>query len=119
MGSSRTAAVTSAPTKYYLQKSGTGNRVLSPVVLPAKWYLLWTFNCGAKRGTFKLTSTKKGQSLVTVSNQTGLGGGGQRPFTKSGTYKFAMETACTWKVSAASAPPIVAKSTTTTTAPKK
>jgi hypothetical protein len=108
----------SAP-KYYLQKAGTGNKVLSSVALPSKWYLLWTFNCGAKRGTFKLTSTKKGQPLLAVTDQTGLGGGGQRPFTKSGTYRFAMRTTCSWKVTVASKPPSAAKSTTTTTAPKK
>jgi len=73
----------------------------------------------SKRGTFKLTSTRKGQPSLVVYDQIGLGGGGQRPFTKSGTYRFAMKTTCSWKVSVASKPPSVAKSATTTTAPKK
>lgn len=119
MTSSSAAIVGTTAPKYYLQKAGTGNKVLSSVALPSKWYLLWTFNCGAKRGTFKLTSTKKGQPLLAVTDQTGLGGGGQRPFTKSGTYRFAMRTTCSWKVTVASKPPSAAKSTTTTTAPKK
>ena len=116
---SSAAIVSTTAPKYYLQKSGTGNKVLSSVTLPAKWYLIWRFDCGVKRGNFQLTSTKTGQSSLSVADQTGLGGGGQRPYTKAGTYKFAMKTACSWKVTAASSPPVVANSTTTTTAPKK
>ena len=117
MTSSRAATVASP--KYYLQKSGKGNEVLSSVVLPSKWYLIWRFDCGVKRGTYVLSSTKEGQPSITVANQTGLGGGGQRPFTKSGAYKFAMKTTCSWKVTVASSLPVVASSTTTTTVPKK
>ena len=116
---SSAAAVTTTAPKYYLQKAGTGSKVLSTVALPAKWYLIWRFDCGVKRGTFVLTSTKTGQSALSVADQTGLGGGGQRPYTKAGTYKFAMKTTCSWKVTAASSIPAVASSTTTTTAPKK
>jgi hypothetical protein len=119
MTSSGAATVAVAAPKYYLQKSGTGNEVLSSVALPSKWYLIWRFDCGVKRGTYVLTSTKKGQPSITVANQTGLGGGGQRPFTKSGAYSFAMKTTCSWKVTVASSLPVVAKSTTTTTVPKK
>jgi len=102
MTSSSAAIVGTTAPKYYLQKAGTGNRVLSSVALPSKWYLLWTFDCGSKRGTFKLTSTRKGQPSLVVYDQIGLGGGGQRPFTKAGTYRFAMKTVCSWKVSVAS-----------------
>jgi len=102
MTSSSAAIVGTTAPNYYLQKAGTGNRVLSSVALPSKWYLLWTFDCGSKRGTFKLTSTRKGQPSLVVYDQIGLGGGGQRPFTKAGTYRFAMKTVCSWKVSVAS-----------------
>ncbi len=105
MTSSGVAIVGTTAPKYYLQKAGTGNRVLSSVALPSKWYLLWTFDCGSKRGTFKLTSTRKGQPSLVVYDQMGLGGGGQRPFTRSGTYRFAMKTTCSWKVSVASKAP--------------
>ena len=82
------------------------------MVLPSKWYLTWKFDCGAKKGTFVLTSTRQGKSSLDVNGskgQTGLGGGGQQPFTKAGTYKFAMKTTCTWKVTASSGPLVATK----------
>ncbi len=102
------AAVTStaAGTKYYLQQSGTGNKVLRSVALPSKWYLTWRFDCGTKKGDFVLTSTRKGQSPLTVAHQgPGLGGGGQKPYKKAGTYKFAIKTTCSWVVSVSASPP--------------
>jgi len=96
------AVATAAAPKYYLQQSGTGSKNLRAVALPSKWYLVWKFNCGAKKESFSLTSTKQGQSALAVARQTGLGGGGQRPFTKSGTYKFAIRTICAWQLSAVS-----------------
>jgi hypothetical protein len=83
---------TAAP-KIFLQQSGVGNRTLRAVVLPSKWYLTWKFDCGGKRQSFLLTSTRKSASPVTLARQNGLGGGGQPPFTKSGTYKFATKAA--------------------------
>ena len=101
------AAITAKAPKIYLQQSGTGNKALHPVALPSKWYLTWKFNCGAKKGTFILTSSRQGKSSVFVNGskgQTGLGGGGQQPYTKSGTYKYAIRTTCGWKVTASSGP---------------
>ena len=90
-----------------------GSKTLRSVTLPSKWYLTWTFDCGAKKGTFLLTSTRQGsKSSVDVNSakgQTGLGGGGQRPFARAGTYKFAVATICSWKVTASSAPLPAAK----------
>jgi len=65
-----------------------------------------------------LTSTRQGGSPVQQTKQTGLGGGGQKPFSASGKYSFAVTTTCTWTISAGPIPK-VATSTTTTTAPKK
>ncbi len=99
-----------AATKYYLQSSGKGNKVLRSVALPSKWYLTWRFDCGTRKGDFVLSSTRKGQSSVTVARQgPGLGGGGQLLFKKAGTYKFAVKTTCSWTVSASATPPGAAK----------
>ena len=65
------AVATAAAPKYYLQQSGTGSKNLRAVALPAKWYLVWKFNCGAKKESFSLTSTKQGQSALAVARQTG------------------------------------------------
>ena len=107
------ATVSAAAPKIYLQQSGARSKTLRSVALPSKWYLTWTFDCGAKKGTFLLTSTRQGsKSSVDVNSakgQTGLGGGGQRPFARAGTYKFAVATICSWKVTASSAPLPAAK----------
>ena len=105
-------AKTSSAPKYYLQQSGKDSKTLRSVVLPSKWYLIWKFDCGAKKGTFVLSSTRKGDTADFINGtkgQTGLGGGGQLPFKKSGTYGFAMKTSCSWTVDAASGPPVAAK----------
>jgi hypothetical protein len=105
-------AKTPAAPKYYLQQSGKGSKTLRSVVLPSKWYLIWKFDCGVKKATFTLSSTRKGDKPEYVNGakgQTGLGGGGQLPFKMSGTYRFATKTTCSWTVSAASGPPVAAK----------
>jgi hypothetical protein len=89
-----------------LQQSGTGNKALHSIALPSKWYLTWKFDCGAKKGTFVLEQARNGNTSYNVNGskgQTGLGGGGQQPFTKSGSYKLTLKTSCTWKVTASSA----------------
>lgn len=107
VSASSSAAVTPATAvKYYLRQAGTGNKVLHAVALPSKWYLTWKFDCGSKKGYFLLTSTRKGAKAVTVARQgPGLGGGGQLPYKKAGSYRFAVKTACAWTVSASSVPP--------------
>ncbi len=103
-GPSATSSV--AAVKYYLRQSGTGSKVLHPVALPSRWYLTWKFDCGTKKGDFVLTANRKSQSTFTVAHQgPGLGGGGQLPYKKAGTYRFTIKTTCTWNLSASSGPP--------------
>ena len=106
----QSVAHATTPIKYYLQQSGTGSKALRAVVLPSKWYLIWKFDCGAKKGTFIFSSTGKGDMSHFVNGakgQTGLGGGGQLPFKTSGTYHFTTKTTCGWTISAASGLPVV------------
>ena len=94
--------------KMYMQESGTGNRLLPSVTLPSKWTVTWKFDCqnlSKKVGTFILSSTEQGRSSARLTDQTGLGGGGQRPFTVSGKYSFAITTTCGWKLTAGTTPP--------------
>jgi hypothetical protein len=80
ISSSSATGVSTAATKYYLQQSGKGNKVLRSIALPSKWYLTWRFDCGTKKGDFVLTSTRKGHPSLTVARQgPDLGGGGQQP----------------------------------------
>jgi hypothetical protein len=44
-----------------------------------------------------------------LTDQTGLGGGGQKPFTRSGRYGFAINTSCGWDLTVESTPPPAAK----------
>ena len=37
------------------------------------------------------TAIDHGSSRTVVTDQTGLGGGGQKPYTKSGEYRFASQ----------------------------
>jgi hypothetical protein len=92
-----------APTKPLLGKSGTGDEALGSVALPAGWTVSWGFQCpDSKKGTFVLTETAAGAKAVTVTNQTGLGGNGHKPYTTSGTYSFAVTTTCGWQVNVGS-----------------
>jgi hypothetical protein len=98
--------------KVYLKTAGAGNRALSAVNLPAGWTVVWTFDCqnvAKQRGTFVLRSTAQGGSPVKLTDQTGLGGGGQKPFTRSGRYGFAINTSCGWDLTVESTPPPAAK----------
>ncbi len=111
-----------AAAQKFLDQSGTGNKSLTPVALPSKWTVTWTFNCQnpATTGTFSLGSTGKGTPTAIITSQTGLGGGGHKPYTKAGTYTFIVKTTCGWKVTVGSTPTVPVKSvvTTTTTAKK-
>lgn len=110
--------------KQYLVKSGSGDKVLSAVKLPGAWTVGWTFDCQSPstKGTFALSTTASGGTPVSVTSQTGLGGGGHKPFNnKAGSYGFAVSTTCGWKVTVGSTPvvPVTAstksKSVATTT----
>ena len=88
-----------------ISKSGTTDGTLGPVVLPAAWTVSWSFECpNSKKGTFVLSATAVGGLPVTVTNQTGLGGGGHKPYTTSGSYSFAVKTTCAWNVKAGVTP---------------
>ncbi len=112
-------SATPAAAKQYLQESGTGDKLLSAVTLPQAWTVSWTFNCqdASTSGTFSLTTTKNDGKPVSVTNQTGLGGGGHKPFTVAGKYGFAVTTTCGWKATVSSTPktPVKASVPATTT----
>ena len=99
--SSTTAAAPRSPSDPYVNQSGTGNKTLAAVALPSLWTVTWRFDCEdpSTRRPFELTATKAGASPVTVTKQTGLGGGGFKPFRTAGTFTFAVTTSCGWTVS--------------------
>ncbi len=106
---------TTTASKHFLQLSGTGDKAIAAMPLPSRWTLAWKFDCQSPgtTGTFQLLATRRGGTPVSVTNQTGLGGGGQKPFTQSGTFSFAVKTTCSWKVSTATTPRTAAESATT------
>jgi hypothetical protein len=101
-----------AAPKIYMQRSGTGNRELSSMMVPPKSSVVWRFDCQnapKQRGTFVLSSKEQGHSAVKLTDQTGLGGGGQKPFWQSGRYSFGVNTSCGWTVTVESTPLPAAK----------
>jgi hypothetical protein len=56
-----------------------------------------------------LSSTEQGRSADKLTDQTGLGGGGQKPFMQSGRYSFGVNTSCGWTVTVESTPLPAAK----------
>ncbi len=124
-GSSSASPTTTGPggTKQYLSESGTGNKVLEAMTYPAATTVSWTFDCQtpATTGTFALTTTKSGKAPVSLTSQTGLGGGGHKPMAGAGKYGFGVTTTCGWKVTVGSTPtsPIKSDVSTTTAAPVK
>ena len=123
------STTTSTPkVKQYLVKSGSGNKVLTAVKLPGAWTVTWNFDCQSPstKGTFALTTSDNGGAASNVTSQTGLGGGGHKPFNnKAGKYGFTVATTCGWKVMVGATPAVPvtasskAKSVTTTTAKAK
>ena len=123
--SPKSAAAASATPKALLKKSGTGNEALPAVLISAKWTVTWKFNCQhpVRKASFALSAIKQGAAPLAVTNQTGLGGGGQMPFKDGGTYSFDVKTSCSWDVDVAPTPaatppvttkPAPARSTTST-----
>jgi hypothetical protein len=90
----------------FLKKSGTGNEALPAVLISAKWTVTWKFNCQhpVRKASFALSAIKQGAAPLAVTNQTGLGGGGQMPFKDGGTYSFDVKTSCSWNVDVAATP---------------
>jgi hypothetical protein len=96
-----------AVAKIYMQRSGTGNRELAPMMVPSKSTVVWRFDCQnapKQKGTFVLSTKEQGRSVVKLTDQTGLGGGGQKPFTQSGRYSFGINTSCGWSLTVESTP---------------
>ncbi len=97
-----------APAMIYMRRSGTGNAELSPMMmLPPKWTVAWHFDCQnalKHMGTFTLSIKEQGRQAVNLTHQTGLGGGGQTPYTQSGRYSFGVTTSCGWDVTVQNTP---------------
>ena len=85
--------------------SGTGDKQLRPLTMAKKWTVAWNFNCpGATSGKpFSLIAARRGAKASVVASQIGLGGGGNKPYAKVGTYRLDVKTACNWKVTVKSA----------------
>ena len=101
-----------AAAKIYMQRSGTGNREISSLMVPPKSSVVWRFDCQnapKQKGTFVLSSKEQGQASVKLTDQTGLGGGGQKPFMQSGRYTFGVNTSCGWDLMVESTPLPAAK----------
>jgi len=98
--SSSTTVSTHPPGVPYFSRAGTGNATLPQIALPSTWSLVWRFDCTdpSTRRSFVLTSTRSGGSTTQVTDQTGLEGGGYRPFHTAGDYTFAVTTTCSWQV---------------------
>jgi len=102
-----TARAKPAAAKVYMQRSGTGNKELSPMMVPSKSTVVWRFDCQnapKQKGTFVLSAKQQGHWAVKLTDQTGLGGGGQKPFTQAGRYGFAINTSCGWDLTVESTP---------------
>lgn len=84
----------------YFSRSGSGSTTLPQIALPSTWSLVWRFACTnpTSRRPFVLTSTRSGDATVPVTKQSGLQGGGYRPFHKAGEYTFAVTTTCSWQI---------------------
>lgn len=83
-----------------LVASGKGDKRLRPITVGKKWTVAWNFNCpGATTPQpFSLTAAHHGAKTAVVTAQKGLGGGGNKPYVKAGTYRLDVKTACNWKV---------------------
>ena len=100
-GSGSSAPVSTHPAgEPYLSRIGTGSATLPSIALPARSTLVWHFSCTnpSSRRSFVLTSTPDGGKATTVTNQTGLEGGGYRPLKTAGVFTFAVKTTCSWQV---------------------
>ncbi len=94
-------AVTTHPVgSPYRSRTGTGNATLPPVSIPSAWALVWHFSCTnpVSRRSFVLTANRAKGAPVKVADQSGLEGGGYRPFTTGGVYTFVVTTTCGWQV---------------------
>ncbi len=116
-GSGSTSPTTVPPKP--IHRSGTGSATVSKVTLPNKWTVTWHFDCThpVAPGRFELVATQQGGSPGTVTDQTGLGGGGSKAYADGGTFTFSITTPCTWSLVAGPSPPKGATTTTTAALP--
>ncbi len=110
---------THAPGAPYLTTAGTGNRTIASVALPARWSLVWKFSCTdpATRRPFGLAVSIDGGPSHSVTDQTGLEGGGNHLFTKGGPTTFTVTTTCGWNLLVGTAGTQTFPPTTTTGTP--
>lgn len=115
-GSTTSTTATANTRAVYVNKSGLGNGSISTVTLPKNWTLTWKFVCDQTGGAkpFVLSVTAQGGTRTVVTNQTGLGGGGHKPYTSSGDYSFQVQTPCTWNVTVKPTPATVLPNAKTT-----
>lgn len=99
-------AVTTLNPKEFVAQSGSGDRLLTAVKLPKAWTVDWNFRCQNPTTSrpFSLATIGHGGRPDDVTTQTGLAGGGNKPFNTAGTYRFAVTTTCRWKVTVGSTP---------------
>jgi hypothetical protein len=124
VGACGSSSATHAPTaatrkpKEFVTQSGYGDRLLTAVKLPKAWTVNWNFRCQNPTTSrpFSLATIDHGGSPDNVTTQTGLAGGGNKPFNTAGSYRFAVTTTCGWKVTVGSTP---TNPKTATTVPPK
>jgi hypothetical protein len=88
------------------------------VKLPKAWTVDWNFRCQNPTTSrpFSLATVEHGGPPDNVTTQTGLAGGGNKPFNTASSYRFAVTTTCGWKVTVVSTP---TNPKTATTVPPK
>ena len=116
---SSTTVETHAPGTPYLTVSGTGNRTIRSVALPAKWSLVWKFSCTdpTTRRPFSVAVSIDGGPSHSITDQAGLEGGGYHPFTTGGSTTFTLTTSCGWSLLAGTAGTQTFPASTRTSAP--
>ncbi len=101
-GGSSASTTTTTPTTtsgVYLRLSGHSNRTTAPLALPKQWTVAWHFECASTSpGPFRLTAAFRGGTTETLTDQSGLGGGGYKPFSTPGTVTFSITTSCPWNL---------------------
>jgi hypothetical protein len=98
--SSSTTVDTHPPGVPYLTPSGVGDKTISSVKLPEKWSLVWKFSCANPRARrpFRVNVSSDSGPSNSITDQTGLEGGGYHPFTTGGITTFTVTTSCTWSL---------------------
>ena len=98
--SSTTTIDTHPPGEPYLTQSSVGDKTISSVALPQKWSLVWKFSCAdpRTRRPFSVTVSLNGGPSKSITDQTGLEGGGYHAFAMGGSTTFTVTTSCNWSL---------------------